>query len=143
MVNAIWLKKDSYGLTRDFEKYLFIEDADYRRRSPSRWVTDQAIEWISAQGERPLLLFVHYYDVHADYASLPEYERLLVSSYEGLADGSAWQIERVNFVEAHIAYCLENFDPAQCEFGSREKPRRIDVEMERVKFDSADVDHLE
>lgn len=143
VVNAIWLKRDSYGLTRDFEKYLFIEDADYRRRSPSRWVTDQAIEWISAQGERPLLLFVHYYDVHADYASLPEYERLLVSSYEGLADGSAWQIERANFAEAHIAYCLEKSDPAQCEFGSREKPRRIDAEMERVEFDSADVDHLE
>ncbi|MCS5638389.1 MAG: sulfatase [Myxococcota bacterium] len=143
IVNAIWLKRERYGLTRDFEKYLFVEEADYRRRSPSSWATDQAIEWLDAQRGRPLFLFLHYYDIHADYASLPEYERLFVSPYQGQADGSAWQIERANFADAHIARCLAEPDSAHCLFGSKEKPRRIDAEMERVEFNAEDVQHLE
>ncbi|MDE0887304.1 MAG: sulfatase [Myxococcota bacterium] len=143
VINVMWLKREHYGLTRGFEKYLSIEDSDYGRRAPSSWTTDQAMQWLGEQGERPLFLFVHYYDVHADYASLPEYERLFVSPYEGQADGSAWQIERANFAEAHIAYCLEEFDPGQCQFGSPEKPRRIDETMERIEFEGDDVKHLE
>ena len=143
VVNVLWLKREQYGLTRDFEKYLSIEDADYGRRAPSTWSTDQAMEWIGAQGDRPLFLFLHYYDVHADYASLPEYERLLVGPYAGSADGSAWQIERANFAEAHIDYCLEQLDAADCQFGSKEKPRRIDADMERDEFGAADIQHLE
>ena len=142
-VNVIWLKKDRYGLTRDFEKYLSIDDPDYRRRAPSTWITDQAMAWLEDQGDRPLFVFVHYYDVHADYASLPEYERLLVGEYSGVADGTAWQIERASFVDEHVALCLEAFDPSICQFGSSEKPRRIDAEMERVEFEEADVAHLE
>ena len=143
VVNVMWLKREHYGLTRGFEKYLSIEDSDYGRRGPSSWTTDQGLEWLSEQGERPLFLFMHYYDVHADYASLPEYERLFLRPYEGEADGSAWQIERANFAEAHIAYCLKEFDPHQCQFGSKDKPRKIDAEMERVEFVAADIEHLE
>ena len=143
VVNVLWLKKEHYGLTREFEKYLSIEDPDYGRRGPSTWATDQAMQWIGEQGERPLFLFLHYYDVHADYASLPEYERLLVGPYEGQADGTAWQIERANFADAHVEYCLREFDPDQCEFGSAEKIRRIDSQMERVDFDADDIRHLE
>ncbi|HIF96397.1 MAG TPA: hypothetical protein EYQ54_05110 [Myxococcales bacterium] len=143
VVNVLWLKRERYGLTREFAKYLSVEDPDYGRRGPSTWATDQAMEWIGEQGERPLFLFIHYYDVHADYASLPEYERLLVGPYEGPADGTAWQIERANFADAHVEYCLRKFDPEQCEFGSAEKARRIDSEMERIDFDASDVRHLE
>ena len=142
IVNVLWLKREIFGLTRDFGKYLFIEEADYRRRGPSSWATDQAIEWLGEEHGRPLFLFLHYYDVHADYASLPEYERLFVSPYEGQADGSAWQIERANFAEGHIAHCLEEPESDSCHFGSKEKPRRIDAEMERVEFDARDVQHL-
>jgi len=143
VVNAIWLKRDRFQLTRDFEKYLSIEDSDYQRRDPSIWITDQVIRWIDEQGDRPLFIFAHYYDVHADYASLPRFERLLVSPYEGRADGTGWQIERANFAEEHIALCLREFDPSRCQFGSAEKPRRIDADMERVEFEAEDIRHLE
>ena len=143
IVNVLWLKRELFGLTRDFGKYLFIAEADYRRRSPSSWATDQAIEWLGEEHGRPLFLFLHYYDVHADYASLPEYERLFVSPYEGQADGSAWQIERANFAAGHIAHCLENPGSDACHFGSKEKPRRIDAEMKRIEFDARDIQHLE
>jgi len=143
VVNAIWLKRDRFKLTRDFEEYRLIEDRDYRRRDPSMWITDQVIEWVGKERDRPLFVFAHYYDVHADYASLPHFERLFVSPYEGPADGSAWQIERANFAEAHVELCLRAFDPAQCQFGSAEKPRIIDAEMGRLEFEAADIRHIE
>lgn len=143
IVNVLWLKRESYGLTRDFERYLFIPEDDYTRRGPSSWATDQAMEWISARSDRPLFLFLHYYDIHADYASKPEYERLFVGPYAGPADGTAWQIERANFADAHVARCLKNPELTACSFGSPEKPRKIDSEMERIVFDEAGVRHLE
>lgn len=143
IVNVMWLKRESYGLTRDFEKYLSIEEVDYGRRSTSSWATDQAIQWIGAQADRPLFLFLHYYDVHADYASSPEYERLFVGPYGGIADGTAWQIERANFSDAHVARCLEEPDLGFCSFGSAENPRKIDSEMEHIAFSAEDGLHLE
>ena len=143
IVNVMWLKREIYGLTREFEKYLSIDEANYSRRSASSWVTDQAMQWIEAQEERPLFLFIHYYDVHADYASSPEYERLFVEPYEGIADGTAWQIERANFADAHVARCLEKPEMGFCSFGNVEKPRKIDSEMERIVFDAEDGRHLE
>ncbi len=143
IINVIWLKRETYGLTRDFQEYLSIQNPDYSRREPSTWITDQAITWLREQAERPLFLFVHYYDVHADYASLPEYERLLVSPYEGKADGSGWQMERANFNDAHISLCLRDFSALNCQFGSAELKRRIDESMQRVRFDAEDIRHLE
>jgi len=41
---------------------------------------------------RKLFLFVHYYDVHSDYRSRPEYERQFVRPYAGRADGTTDQL---------------------------------------------------
>ena len=143
IVNSPWLHRDSFGLTRDFQRYDAVHDPDYKRRSPSTRITDRAIEWLGELRDRRLLLFVHYYDVHADYASLPAYEKLFVEPYAGTADGSAWQLMRANFAEEHIRKCQESFDPAYCEFGSSEKPRRIDAAYEPVTLTAEDVGHLE
>lgn len=143
VVNALWLERDLFGLTREFDNYQSVRDPDYGRRSPSTRVTDQAITWLRDAGDARLFLFVHYYDVHADYASLPANERLFVEPYEGPADGTAWQIMRFNFAEEHIRRCRAAFDPEFCSFGSSEKPRLLDESFEPVVFDAADVRHLE
>ena len=143
IVNSLWLKNDTYGLTRDFEDYLSVIRSDYKHIEPSSWITDEAMVRIEDQGETPLLLFLHYYDIHADYASLPVYEKLLVGPYAGKADGSAWQLMRANFQPEHIETCLREFDPDYCKYGSQEIPRRIDASMERVEFDRDDILHLE
>jgi arylsulfatase A-like enzyme len=59
-------------------------------------VTDQAMVWIRERDTRPLFLFIHYYDVHSDYSSLPQYERLFVQPYSEVADGTGWQLARAN-----------------------------------------------
>ena len=142
IVNTLFLRREKHGITRGFEDYLAVKRSDYKQKEPSSWVTDEAIARIQDQGEDPLFLFVHYYDVHADYTSLEAYEKVLVGPYEGSADGSAWQLMRANFDPVHIEGCLAEFDPDRCEYGSKEIPRRIDADMERVSFDGEDVRHL-
>lgn len=138
-VNVAWLRRETYGLTRDFDDYLFVP-AFLDRRSPSRLVTDQALAWIDAHGDRPLLLFLHYYDVHADYAAEPAYERLFVTPYEGPADGTSWQLKQAILDEDFIASCHENFDEARCSFGGHFV---IDRSVEKLHFNADDVRHLE
>ena len=143
IVNTLFLRREKHGITRGFEDYLAVKRSDYKQKEPSIWVTDEAIARIQDQGDAPLFLFVHYYDVHADYTSLEAYEKVLVGPYEGSADGSAWQLMRANFDPVHIEGCLAEFDPDRCEYGSKDIPRRIDADMERVSFDGEDIRHLE
>ena len=143
VVNSTWLTQKTFGLTRDFDRFHAVNDSDYGRRTPSVWVTDQAIEWIREARESPLFVFMHYYDVHADYASQSVYEKLFVTEYEGVADGTGWQLQAENFDPRHIAYCLSSFSADVCAFGSREKPRIIDESLRKPNFDQRDARHLE
>jgi arylsulfatase A-like enzyme len=142
IVNTLFLRREKHGVTRGFEDYLAISRSDYKQKEPSSWVTDEAILRVEDQGDTPLLLFVHYYDVHADYTSLESYEKLFVGPYSGQADGSAWQLMRANFEAEHIEGCLADFHPDRCEYGSKEIPRRIDASMERITFNEEDIRHL-
>jgi arylsulfatase A-like enzyme len=80
-----------FGLDRGFQQYRYMEER-VERREPSSEITDQAMEWVKRAGENPLFLFLHYYDVHSDYASLPEYETEFLRPYDGIADGSTAQL---------------------------------------------------
>jgi arylsulfatase A-like enzyme len=141
VVNSTWLKREDFALTRDFERYLFVQDVP-DRRAPNTWVTDQAIEWLGEAREGPLFLFVHYYDVHSDYVSQPGYERLFVTPYDGEVDGSGWQLTRANLEDDYLEMCHNDFDPEKCTFGSQESPWVVDSSVERLVLTEADVRHL-
>jgi arylsulfatase A-like enzyme len=80
-----------FGLDRGFERYRYVEER-VDRREPSTEITDQAMAWIREERGKPLFLFLHYYDVHSDYVSLPEYEESFLRPYTGIADGSTAQL---------------------------------------------------
>ncbi len=80
-----------FGLDRGFEKYRYVEER-VDRREPSTEITDQAMQRVREAGGKPLFLFLHYYDVHSDYASLPEHEAVFLRPYDGIADGSTAQL---------------------------------------------------
>jgi arylsulfatase A-like enzyme len=80
-----------FGLDRGFQEFLYVEEAA-DQREPSARVTDQALGWMDRYAGRKLFLFVHYYDVHSDYRSRPEYERPFVRPYAGRADGTTAQL---------------------------------------------------
>ncbi|MGH9333579.1 MAG: sulfatase [Vicinamibacteria bacterium] len=90
VVNSHNLGPD-FGLDRGFQQYRYVEEKA-ERREPSQEITDQAIAWIEGAGDAPLFLFLHYYDVHSDYASLPEYEEAFRRPHEGVADGTTAQL---------------------------------------------------
>ena len=144
VVNSTWLKRESYGLTRDFERYLFVADVP-DRRSPNTWVTDQALEWLDeaeASPEERHFIFVHYYDVHSDYASEPAYEELFTRPYDGAVDGTGWQLTRANLDDAYLALCHDDFDPRKCTFGSADSPWVVDESVSRLELGERDVQHL-
>ncbi len=142
VVNSTWLKQSEFGLTRDFDQFQFVKD-DPARRAPNDWVTDQAIEWLRGVTTGKLFLFVHYYDVHSDYVSEPAYEKLFVSPYDGIADGTAWQLTQANLEDDYLEMCHERFDPARCTFAGTHGNNVIDQSVERIRFDEPDVRHLE
>jgi arylsulfatase len=141
VVNSTWLRKDSFRLTAGFDRYLFVEDRP-ARRSPSTWVTDQALAWLRDRGDRPLFLFAHYYDVHADYASEPAYEKLFVTPNDGIADGTGWQIAQTNFEPEYIEMCKRKARTPGCTFGGKAKLRDV-YDIEKPEFDEQDVLHVE
>lgn len=141
VVSTVWLERDAYGLTRDFTKYRELEvPAD--RRSPSTLVTDQVIDWVRERGHDRLFVFAHYYDVHGDYASLPEFERLFVGPYDGPIDGTATQLRQANLSEKHLALCRRDFDPATCRFGAGADVLELDADTTRLLLDERDARHL-
>jgi arylsulfatase A-like enzyme len=149
VVNTPWLQKNTFRLTQSFNKYLLVQPVT-NRSAPSTWVTDQAIEWLKELGDDRLFLFVHYYDIHSDYTSLPEFEKLFVTPYEGQADGTAWQLQRAGFSEAYLEMCSKDFDESRwshdrmtiCSVGGEIKNYIIDKTTKKVYFDEHDIQHL-
>ena len=110
VVNSLLLRQ--HGLERGFARIDYVPFVQGERRSSP--VTERAIERLGERDPtKPLFLFVHYMDVHSDYASLPRYESLFVRPYEGFADGTTQQLYR---------HALERF-----ELGPRDVEHLVDL----------------
>jgi arylsulfatase A-like enzyme len=142
VVNSGWLKKENYFVTRDFEKYLYVEE-DVHRTSPSTWVTDQALTWLAERkSNEPTFLFMHYYDAHADYASQSAYEKLFAEPYDGDVKGTALELMNAHIDPVYQDWCQKNFNEASCVGQHVHKGLRVDESFERQPFSAADVRHL-
>ena len=141
-VNSSWLLKDRHEVTRDFDHFLFVEDiAD--ERLPTTAITNRALHWIREFKDSNLFIFMHYYDIHSDYASIPRYEKLLVSEYDGKVDGTTWQLNIASMPDAYIESCKADFDKEKCTFGGGDPPRYVDGSTEKIEFQVDDLQHLE
>lgn len=145
VVNSGWLVNDRYALTKDFQKFRWVIEVP-DRRSPGTWITDQAIAWLEERdpGEA-MFLFVHYYDVHSDYASLPAYEKLFVRPYDGPATGTARELNDANAEPSYDAWCLENLDSLDEDYCQEQREARKLPPEERTAplvYDDRDIAHL-
>ncbi|MBW2268524.1 MAG: sulfatase [Deltaproteobacteria bacterium] len=91
IVNSRYLA-NRYGWHRGFDAFEHVPETA-GRIAPTE-VHGKAVAWLEAVRERPFFLFLHYYDVHSDYRSLPRYERELVRRYKGPVNGSTKQLLR-------------------------------------------------
>jgi arylsulfatase A-like enzyme len=76
------LLDESSGLSRGFETYEYIrewhgpDDGARKARNAGNLVTDEALSWLSDRDNRRFFLFLHYYDVHSNYAAQTKYQRM-------------------------------------------------------------------
>lgn len=140
VVSSDWLRRERHGVTKDFDDYLYVDTKPWRK-SPNTWITDQAIQWIEAAGDQKLFVMLHYFDVHGDYTSEPEYESMFVAPYEGPADGTSWQLLKSSLEPEFIEKCRTDFDKVTCTFGEQ-KGKVIGEDFERIEFGEADIAHL-
>ncbi len=82
-----------YGLDRGFGYFDYIKE-DAGQTEPSL-VGTRAMQWLKRGKEKPFFLFLHYYDVHSDYTSRPQYEDKFTHPYSGKADGTTSQLVSV------------------------------------------------
>jgi len=112
-VNSAYLSQ-RHGLHRGFDVFRYVPESVERVR-PMTFVTDLGLEWLSEAPAGRRFLFLHYYDVHSDYRSLPEFEARFVAPYEGPFDGSTAQLLRLRRDElvvrdADVAHLLDRYD---------------------------------
>jgi len=64
----------------------------------SERITGFGLQVLNAHRRRPVFLFLHYFDVHSDYVSLPEFEGLFLPSdfrSKSRVDGSTVQLDSI------------------------------------------------
>ena len=87
-----------FGLNRGFQQFDYIPEWSAEKRATvdsGPAITNEAIEWLSHVEQRPFFLFLHYYDVHSDYAPQPEFRRLFADGYDGPVDGTSGQLLKI------------------------------------------------
>ena len=89
IVNSHWLSKRN-GLHQGFDYFTYVMES-VTQVKPSE-VEDKAYKWLLKHRAKPFFLFLHFYDVHSDYRSLPRYEKLFARPYNGKADGTTAQL---------------------------------------------------
>lgn len=141
VVNSAWLLKKNHEITRDFDEFFFIQES-FAQVLPTKFVADKAIRWIEEAKNSKLFIFMHYYDIHSDYTSMPQYENLFVSDYEGQVDGTTWQLNLASMPDSHIKSCHEDFDEDRCGFGGGEDLHVVDSSVNKIALNEADIQHM-
>jgi len=81
---------DRYGLDQGFETFEYVNE--YPSKAEPSQVESLAIRWLKGSRGRPFFLFLHFYDVHSDYVSLPQYEKMFVRAPSSTIDGTTTQL---------------------------------------------------
>jgi arylsulfatase A-like enzyme len=89
IVNSKYLSP-LYGWERGFAEFEYVPETP-GEVAPTQ-VHARATAWLERNASEPFFLFLHYYDVHSDYRSLPRYERELLRPYRGRANGRTQQL---------------------------------------------------
>lgn len=92
IVSAPYLNS-RYGFARGFDDYddhtIFFEtNEDSYRSVTAPKVVDAAGAWLGQKHDKPFFLFLHFWDVHYDYAPGAPYDRMFDPDYKGTVEGN-------------------------------------------------------
>jgi arylsulfatase A-like enzyme len=82
-----------YGFGRGFDSYddetiSFATNNESYKSVTAPLLNSTAEEWMEERGQEPFFLFLHYWDVHYDFAPGPPYDTMFDPDYDGNVDGS-------------------------------------------------------
>jgi len=111
----------TFGFSRGFDRFddFNLASPEYRLEAgmepDAGRVTDAALEWLAAQENRPVLLFVHYFDPHWPYEPPDEFKALFPSDYRGDLDAgydsiSRFQDRHVDMPEDYRSFLVSRYD---------------------------------
>jgi len=87
-----WLLRRSFGFGRGFDHFSLLHQNQEPPEGMASEVIDKATKWLLKHGHDPFFLFLHYFDLHSDYRSLPRYEEQFVRPYGGHLNGTTEQL---------------------------------------------------
>jgi arylsulfatase A-like enzyme len=90
IVNSIYIS-ERYGLNRGFDYFRFVPES-YTTTGVAPTIIQDSIAWLDDHSQQQFFLFLHFYDVHSDYHSLPQYEKEFAGAYKGIIDGTNRQL---------------------------------------------------
>ena len=88
MVTHVYLAPE-YGFDEGFDRHQYLPE------TRAEELTDRAVRFLSAMGDRDFFLFVHYYDPHWHYDPPPPYDTEFDPSYEGEVSGVWWDFKEL------------------------------------------------
>ncbi|MBW1823105.1 MAG: sulfatase [Deltaproteobacteria bacterium] len=90
VVNSFFVS-EKYGFNRGFDYFCFVPE-NHAPIGAAPIIIKQAMQWVQQHKNEQFFLFLHFYDVHANYSTLPQYEEQFVGPYNGVADGTLAQL---------------------------------------------------
>ena len=149
---ATWLERHGYdtaavvntvlldsrrGFASGFDSFDLVVRPHREAAAPE--VHRRALRWLERARQRPFFLFLHYYDVHSDYAPGKNYRELLVGPYQGAVNGTSSQLKDVRLgkrtlTPADVTHLSELYD-AEVRQLDDELGRFLDALQERGLLD--------
>ncbi len=95
-----------YGFNRGFDHYddstvSFATNNESYKSVTAPLLNKTAVKWIEESADDPFFLFLHYWDVHYDFAPGPPYDTMFDPDYEGDVDGTDFYFSKA--VHANMA----------------------------------------
>lgn len=111
----------TFGFSRGFQRFedFDLDDPEYRLEAgmepDATRVTDAALKWLADQGDRPVFLFVHFFDPHWPYESPDQFRALFPSDYRGELDAgydsiSRYQDPNIDMPPDYRAFLIDRYD---------------------------------
>jgi arylsulfatase A-like enzyme len=92
-VNGTYVSK-KFGFNKGFDTFEYIPNPnDAKGTAPM--IIRLVKKWLDRHQKKQFFLFVHFFDVHSNYSSLPYYEKQFTGPYEGVFNGSTQQLKDV------------------------------------------------
>ena len=102
------------GFGTGFETYL-VEDEKVNPVGKSQTILANASRWLEERGDERFFLFVHLYDVHSSYISMPRFKRRFTGEYAGEVNGYAQQLKdyrlgKLEWSELDVEHLVDLYD---------------------------------